>query len=72
MLKGAFKRLRPEDKPLLHSDQGRQYQMSLYQQAIKEKGLTQSISRKGNCLDNAVMENWFGKNENRIPPQEEV
>lgn len=60
MLKGAFKRLRSEDKPLLHSDQGWQYQMDMYQQAIKAKGLTQSMSRKGNCLDNAVMENWFG------------
>jgi transposase InsO family protein len=60
MLKGAFKRLRHEDKPLLHSDQGWQYQMRMYQQALKEKGVTQSMSRKGNCLDNAVMENWFG------------
>lgn len=60
MLKGAFKRLSSEDKPLLHSDQGWQYQMDMYQQAIKAKGLTQSMSRKGNCLDNAVMENWFG------------
>ena len=34
--------------------------MDMYQQAIKAKGLTQSMSRKGNCLDNAVMENWFG------------
>ena len=60
MLKGAFKRLRHEDKTLLHSDQGWQYQMEMYQQALKEKGVAQSMSRKGNCLDNAVMENWFG------------
>ena len=60
MLKGAFNRLRSEDKPLLHSDQGWQYQMAMYQQALKEKGVAQSMSRKGNCLDNAVMENWFG------------
>ena len=60
MLKGAFKRLRSEDKPLLHSDQGWQYQMGMYQQALKDNGVAQSMSRKGNCLDNAVMENWFG------------
>jgi transposase InsO family protein len=60
MLKSAFKRLQNEDKPILHSDQGWQYQMGLYQQALKQQGITQSMSRKGNCLDNAVMENWFG------------
>ena len=60
MLQGAFKRLGLTDKPMIHSDQGWQYQMGFYQQALKEQGLTQSMSRKGNCLDNAVMENWFG------------
>ena len=60
MLKNAFKQLGPKDQPMLHSDQGWQYQMGLYQQALKEQGITQSMSRKGNCLDNAVMENWFG------------
>ena len=34
--------------------------MGFYQEALKEQGLTQSMSRKGNCLDNAIMENWFG------------
>jgi transposase InsO family protein len=60
MLQKAFKQLKPKDKPMLHSDQGWQYQMGFYQEALKEQGLTQSMSRKGNCLDNAVMENWFG------------
>jgi len=60
MLQKAFKQLKPKDKPILHSDQGWQYQMGFYQEALKEQGLTQSMSRKGNCLDNAVMENWFG------------
>mgnify|MGYP000249292512 FL=1 len=60
MLQGAFKQLKSKDKPILHSDQGWQYQMGLYQQALKQKNITQSMSRKGNCLDNAVMENWFG------------
>ena len=60
MLQSAFKRLKKQERPLLHSDQGWQYQMGLYQQALKAQGITQSMSRKGNCLDNAVMENWFG------------
>jgi transposase InsO family protein len=60
MLKSAFKRLKYEDRPVLHSDQGWQYQMGIYQQALHQQGITQSMSRKGNCLDNAVMENWFG------------
>ena len=45
---------------ILHSDQGWQYQHKQYQQMLKSKGIRQSMSRKGNCLDNAVMENFFG------------
>ena len=60
MLQKAFQHLAPTDKPTLHSDQGWQYQMGVYQAALKERGITQSMSRKGNCLDNAVMESWFG------------
>lgn len=60
MLDQAFKRLTDEDKLLIHSDQGWHYQMSKYQQALKKNNITQSMSRKGNCYDNAVMENFFG------------
>jgi hypothetical protein len=60
MLNKAFGRLKAGDKPLVHSDQGWQYQMNGYQQKLKARGLEQSMSRKGNCLDNAVMENFFG------------
>lgn len=60
MLRDAFAKLSPEDAPLLHSDQGWQYRMAAYQAKLKAKGITQSMSRKGNCLDNAVMENFFG------------
>jgi len=45
---------------ILHSDQGWQYQHKHYQAVLKSKGVRQSMSRKGNCLDNAVMENFFG------------
>ncbi|MFP9462466.1 IS3 family transposase [Pectobacterium brasiliense] len=60
MLRDAFSKLSPEDTPLLHSDQGWQYRMAGYQARLKAQGMTQSMSRKGNCLDNAVMENFFG------------
>lgn len=59
-LKEALARLKPHEKPLVHSDQGWQYQMRFYQQQLKEHGLIQSMSRKGNCLDNASMESFFG------------
>ena len=45
---------------ILHSDQGWQYQHKEYQQMLTRKSIRQSMSRKGNCLDNAVMENFFG------------
>ncbi|USG63678.1 IS3 family transposase [Brevibacillus ruminantium] len=60
MLEQAMKHLSNEDKLLIHSDQGWHYQMHKYRQALKEKNITQSMSRKGNCYDNAVMENFFG------------
>jgi transposase InsO family protein len=60
MLKKALSTLRPQDAPILHSDQGWQYQMSAYQRHVAARGLTQSMSRKGNCLDNAAMESFFG------------
>ncbi|AIM38506.1 integrase [Sphingobacterium sp. ML3W] len=45
---------------ILHSDQGWQYQMVQYQKKLKQNGIIQSMSRKGNCLDNAIIENFFG------------
>jgi len=60
MLKKVFKNLPDNPSTILHSDQGWHYQNSYYQKMLKEKGINQSMSRKGNCLDNAVMENFFG------------
>lgn len=60
MLNKAFEKIPDDTNIILHSDQGWQYQMKQYQQRLKEKGVIQSMSRKGNCLDNAVMENFFG------------
>lgn len=60
MLEKAFKKIPHNTKLILHSDQGWQYQMRRYQHLLKEKGIIQSMSRKGNCLDNAIIENFFG------------
>lgn len=60
MLNKALAKLSGKDAPLLHSDQGWQYQMPAYRRQLAAHGLTQSMSRKGNCLDNAAMESFFG------------
>ena len=60
MLRGAFARLGPRDSPILHSDQGWQYRMSVYREALRQQVVRKSMSRRGNCLDNAVMESFFG------------
>lgn len=60
MIKKALARLKPHEQPVLHSDQGWQYQMPAYCRLLKQRALTQSMSRKGNCLDNAAMESFFG------------
>lgn len=60
MLAKAFSRLCEGERPLLHSDQGWQYRQASYKEKLKAQGMTQSMSRKGNCLDNAVVENFFG------------
>lgn len=65
MLRKAFRRMGATSGTMLHSDQGWHYQHAQYQLMLKERGIIQSMSRKGNCLDNSVMENFFGllKNE---------
>ena len=60
MLEKAFGRLNQGDKPILHSDQGWQYRQPTYRHMLAEKSIEQSMSRKGNCLDNAAMESFFG------------
>jgi putative transposase len=60
MLDKAVTCLSEGDALVLHSDQGWHYQMKQYSYALKQHGITQSMSRKGNCLDNAVIENFFG------------
>ena len=59
MLDNAITKLRPQERPLLHSDQGWHYRMPYYQATLRERGIVQSMSRKGNCHDNAAMESFF-------------
>lgn len=65
MLDQAFSQYDNLDGLIFHSDQGWQYQQKYYTTVLKQKGIKQSFSRKGNCMDNSLMENFFGiiKNE---------
>lgn len=60
MLTKSWTQLPKKHNIILHSDQGWQYQMVAYQTLLKSKKIIQSMSRKGNCLDNAIIENFFG------------
>ena len=60
MLNKAFDKNNNLEGLIFHSDQGWQYQHESYQQRLKNKGIKQSMSRKGNSMDNGMMENFFG------------
>lgn len=60
MLNKAFLKVKDTTGMIMHSDQGWHYQHARYRQALQKRGITQSMSRKGNCLDNSMMENFFG------------
>ena len=60
MLDKAFIKIPDGTNLILHSHQGWQYQMYDYQNRLKEKGIRQSMYRKGNRLVNSVIENFFG------------
>ena len=66
MLHKAFSQYENLEGLILHSDQGWQYQMHHYHKTLKDKGIIQSMSRKGNCLDNSPMENFFGRMKNEM------
>lgn len=55
----AVWRRKPKPGVLIHSDQGSQYTSADWQRFLKEHGLVCSMSRRGNCLDNAVAESFF-------------
>ena len=60
MLSQAFEKYSDLKGLIFHSDQGWQYQMKDYHRQLNKKEIIQSMSRKGNCLDNSPMENFFG------------
>ena len=55
----AIEITKDQKEVIYHSDQGWLYQIPRYVNTLKENGITQSMSRKGNCLDNSIMENFF-------------
>lgn len=66
MLNKAFKRFPSVQGLILHSDQGWQYQHEFYREELKKHGIIQSMSRKGNCYDNCIMETFFGRLKNEM------
>lgn len=77
-LHGAYKRSGKPNGAILHSDRGSQYCSLEYQKTLKNYGYVCSMSRKGNCWDNAPMESFWGKmkcewlNELRFKTREEA
>ena len=66
MLAGAFTKFPSVDGLIFHSDQGWQYQHVYFRQALKDHKIIQSMSRKGNCYDNCIMETFFGRMKNEM------
>lgn len=59
-LENAMIKTGPDAEVIFHSDRGSQYASKAYRNLLKEKNITPSMSRKGNCYDNAYVESWFG------------
>lgn len=66
MLEKAFNKFPKLNNLILHSDQGWQYRHKYYVNELKKHGITQSMSRKGNCYDNSIMETFFGRLKNEF------
>ena len=66
MLAKAFKSFPSVKGLIMHSDQGWQYQHVFYRDELKKHGIIQSMSRKGNCYDNCIMETFFGRLKNEM------
>ena len=65
-LRMALEQRRPEAGLIHHSDQGQVYAGAMYRAMLHEYGIVQSMSRKGNCLDNAVAESFFSNLKNEL------
>ena len=66
MLDNAFEKFPSVDGLIFHSDQGWQYQHEYFRNKLKEHKIIQSMSRKGNCYDNCIMETFFGRLKNEL------
>jgi len=66
MLNNAFEKFSSLEGLVFHSDQGWQYQHAYFRNTLKEHGIIQSMSRKGNCYDNCIMETFFGRLKNEM------
>ena len=66
MLNAAFGKFDNLRGLIIHSDQGWQYQHKSYRQELEKRGIIQSMSRKGNCYDNCIMETFFGRLKNEM------
>lgn len=66
MLKKAFDKFPNLNGLIFHSDQGWQYQHAYYRTELQKRGIVQSMSRKGNCYDNCIMETFFGRLKNEM------
>ena len=66
MLEKTFNKFSKTEGLIMHSDQGWQYQHSYYRSELKKHGIIQSMSRKGNCYDNSIMESLFGRMKTEI------
>ena len=66
MLNKALKKFPSVTGLIFHSDQGWQYQHAFFRNTLKEHGIIQSMSRKGNCYDNCIMETFFGRLKNEM------
>jgi transposase InsO family protein len=68
-LENAIKRRCPDQGLLHHSDRGGPYTSEDYQNVLAARGITCSMSRKGNCIDNAAMESWFSTLKSELGEQ---
>jgi transposase InsO family protein len=66
MLNHAFEKFPDVNGLIIHSDQGWQYQHEYFRNELKKHGIIQSMSRKGNCYDNCIMETFFGRMKNEM------
>lgn len=66
MIEKAFSKYYNLKGLIFHSDQGWQYQNPRYVSLLQDRGIKQSMSRKGNCYDNCIMESFFGTLKNEM------